>query len=85
VCSIFPKKRLSNQTKNEAAPLYSTLQPNKKWNDSVLLAKRRIERIHSKKLEQNCFVLVDFPTKHTLVATQKQAQSENNGVNIQLQ
>jgi hypothetical protein len=30
---------LSNQTMNGVAPLYSTLQPNKKWSGSVLLAK----------------------------------------------
>jgi hypothetical protein len=34
---------LSNQTINGAAPLYSTLQPNKKWNGSVLLAKHRMK------------------------------------------
>jgi hypothetical protein len=31
-----------NQTMNGAAPL-STLQPNKKWNGSVLLAKHRMK------------------------------------------
>nr|ACR34568.1 unknown [Zea mays] len=30
---------VSNQTKNEATPLYSTLQRNKKWSDTVLFAK----------------------------------------------
>jgi hypothetical protein len=28
---------------NGAAPLYSTLQPNKKWSGSVLLAKHRMK------------------------------------------
>jgi hypothetical protein len=44
---------LSNQTNNRAALFYSTLQPNKKWSDSVLLAKRKIERICSACQTQN--------------------------------
>jgi hypothetical protein len=32
---------------NGAAPLYYTLQPNKKWSGSVLLAKHRIKWLNS--------------------------------------
>jgi hypothetical protein len=48
------------------APLYSTLQPNKKWNDYVILAKRRIERLYSQILEWSHSILFDSPTKRTL-------------------
>jgi hypothetical protein len=41
---------LSNQTENGVAPLYSTLQPNKKSSYSVLFAKHGIERLYSQKL-----------------------------------
>jgi hypothetical protein len=57
---------LSNQTKNGAAPLYCTLQPNKKWNDFILLAKHRMERLHSQKLKWSRSIPVDSLTKHTL-------------------
>jgi hypothetical protein len=35
----------------------------KKRSDSVLFAKRGIERLYS----YNCYILVDSPTKHTLM------------------
>jgi hypothetical protein len=54
-----------NQTKNEAALFYYTLQSNKKWSGSVLLAKCRIERLHSQLLEWNHSILFDYPIKHT--------------------
>jgi hypothetical protein len=59
---------LSNQTENEMTPIYYTLQPNKKWSNSVLFAKRRIEQLYSKKLEWSCSILVDSPTKQTITS-----------------
>jgi hypothetical protein len=41
----------SNQTINGAAPLYSTLQPNKKWSGFIMLAKHIMKWFNSYKLE----------------------------------
>jgi hypothetical protein len=45
--SSTPHSWLSNQTTNGADPLYSTLESNKKWSGSVLLAKHRIKWLNS--------------------------------------
>jgi hypothetical protein len=38
---------LSNQTMNGIHPLYSILQPNKKWSGSVLIAKHKMKLLYS--------------------------------------
>jgi hypothetical protein len=58
-----------NQTMNGSAPLYYTLQPNKKWSVFVLLAKHRMEWFNSQKLEWNRSIPIGSPTKHTLRQT----------------
>jgi hypothetical protein len=57
---------LFNQTMNGTAPLYSTLQPNKKCNDSVLIDKHKMEWLHYRKRERSCFILIDSSIKRTL-------------------
>jgi hypothetical protein len=62
--SLLPSTLIwfSNQTKNGAstALFYSST---KKWGDSVLIAKHKIERLHSQKLEWSRSILLDSPTK----------------------
>jgi hypothetical protein len=38
---------LSNQTMNGIHPLYSILQPNKKWSGSILIAKHKMKLLYS--------------------------------------